>query len=247
MEPSKILVYDGSFNGFLSAVYTAFDHPFRVADISADREKQKSLFAETLTVETDLVKAKKVWGGIEDRQYQAVKKIYFAFLSERKGVEILLFRYIAALFGRATGTEHTNSESLLARIEPLALLVEQEKRRVEAAMKMRGRDGQSNFLALQPRYDILPLLTRNFRTRFPNRPWLLYDEKRHYGLYYHNRGMRILRLNQKEMEPFLQKRVDRPSSFGTYPAPSRAWQSLESPAPGLVDAQNSVLLENSAA
>ena len=41
MEKEKILVYDGSFNGFLTSVFIAFDQKINVANIQRRNEVQK--------------------------------------------------------------------------------------------------------------------------------------------------------------------------------------------------------------
>ena len=90
MSGSKILIYDGSFNGFLSAVYAAFEKRIQVSDIRKISHSQDGLFTETLNIRTNLDKAQKVWNGIGTKNKSAVKKCYFAFLSEYEGVEIFV-------------------------------------------------------------------------------------------------------------------------------------------------------------
>jgi len=205
MEASNILVYDGSFNGFLSAVYLAFDEPLQAADIRSAKDRQKTLFADAVEVPTDLVKAKRVWDGIERKQYQAVKKIYFVFLSERKGIEFLLFRYIRILFNRPLEGENEKIEDLMSKLDALAYLVEQEKKQVEAGFKFNQSEATCSVATIEPQFNILPLITRHLRYRYSDIPWLVYDHKRRYGLYYHQHSRQILRLGRQETELFLQQ------------------------------------------
>ena len=98
MRNSKILIYDGSFNGFLSAVYKAFDERIQVADIQKNSIAQRGLFTDTETVFTQMDEAKRVWNGVEKKSNTIIKNIYFAFLSEASGIELLLYRQIRKLF-----------------------------------------------------------------------------------------------------------------------------------------------------
>ena len=50
MNASTTLVYDGSFNGFLTSVFVAFDEKINVADIQKNNQSQNGLFSETETV-----------------------------------------------------------------------------------------------------------------------------------------------------------------------------------------------------
>ncbi len=41
------------------------------------------------------------------------------------------------------------------------------------------------FLSLiAPDFNVLPLIQRHFRNRYQDQRWLIYDEKRHFGIYY---------------------------------------------------------------
>src|SRR5690606_1160023 len=100
MENTKIIIYDGSFNGFLTVIFKAFEERLAIADIRRNTDIQKVFFTDTETVFTQMDKARRVWNGIQSKNHTAIKTIYFAFLSEIKGVELLLYKYICALYGR---------------------------------------------------------------------------------------------------------------------------------------------------
>ena len=80
MGDSKILIYDGSFNGFLTVIYKAFGKDWNVSDIVKQGTRQDELFTnnEHITADTDL--AKKVWFGLERKSKSVTKQIYFSFL-----------------------------------------------------------------------------------------------------------------------------------------------------------------------
>lgn len=202
MENAKILIYDGSFNGFLTAVYRAFETRIELTDIRRRADGQKAMFAEMVMVRTETDKARRVWDGIARNNYQAVRKIYFSFLSEQPGIEFLLYRYIRNLFKPAGITEKEAAISL--RIDTLAEMVGQEKKRLEAGLKFSEANGSASLAVLSPRYNILPLITRHTRSRFPDRSWILYDNKRNYGLYFNREEMKLQKLNPSETRLLLQ-------------------------------------------
>jgi hypothetical protein len=60
-------IYDGSFEGFLTAVFEVYDRkPTRVKIVS-ERLVTENFFDEEHTVYTDQVKSDRVWKGIEDK------------------------------------------------------------------------------------------------------------------------------------------------------------------------------------
>ena len=84
MKNETTLLYDGSFNGFLTAVYIAFEERLHVVGIEKNEQGQNELFSETETIFTHVEKAKRVWNGVRQKSYNAITNIYFAYLSETK-------------------------------------------------------------------------------------------------------------------------------------------------------------------
>lgn len=79
MNASKTLIYDGSFNGFLTAVFTGFEQKLTHADIQKNNQLQSGLFAENETIFTNVEKAQRVWNGVQKKSNTAIKNIYFPF------------------------------------------------------------------------------------------------------------------------------------------------------------------------
>lgn len=98
MNDSKVLVYDGSFNGFLTAIFVGINEKIEIMGFQKTYSPQKGLFVETQTINTDILKAKKVWNSIEKKNSTVLKNVYFAFLSEAEGVEFMLYKYIQKLY-----------------------------------------------------------------------------------------------------------------------------------------------------
>lgn len=198
MNNSKILVYDGSFNGFLTAIFVAFDEKIRVAAIQKHSLGQSGLFSETQTVMTQVNKAKRVWDGIQKRSHAAIKNIYFAYLSEQPGIELLLFRYVRKLFSSEKGITGNYSDEVVLKIGQLAKSVGREKHRMEAFVRFQLTKDGIYFAAIEPVFDVLPLITKHFRSRYADQYWLIYDVKRKYGVYYDLEQTQIIALDLKQ-------------------------------------------------
>lgn len=196
MEKTKILRYDGSFNGFLTAIYTAFDQKIRVADIQPTAQAQNGLFTDTAIIFTQIDKAKRVWQGIENQNFNAIKNIYFAYLSEGRGIEMILYRYIIALFTDSNSRDKEEFENLGMQLIALADSVKREKQRMEATIKFHKTGDDVYMASVEPKYNILPLISKYFRLRYPEHSWIIYDLKRQYGLYYHEKAMELISIDQ---------------------------------------------------
>ncbi|MFC4096667.1 TIGR03915 family putative DNA repair protein [Euzebyella saccharophila] len=199
MINSKILVYDGSFNGFLTAVFTAFDEKVSVSDIQREDEYQSGLFSESETVITDSEKAKRVWYGIDKKSHTAIKQIYFAFLSESRGIEMLLYRYIRKLFSKQDASPSDYSDGIVLKTSQLAKSVGREKHRMEAFVRFQLTKDGIYFANIEPDFNVLPLISKHFRSRYADQYWLIYDVKRKYGLYYDLKKVEIVTMDLKEL------------------------------------------------
>lgn len=197
MEQEKILVYDGSFNGFLTSVFIAFEEKINVVDIQRKNEIQKGLFTETQIILTQLGKAKRVWNGLGKRSNTAIKNIYFAFLSETHGIEKLLFSYIKKIVAKESSNPMDITDEMLFKINNLAAVVGKKKNQLEAFTKFQvSRDGV-HFIIAEPEFDLIPLVSKHFRSHFSDRQWIIYDIKRNYGLYFDLKTIQIISLDPK--------------------------------------------------
>lgn len=199
MGNSKILIYDGSFNGFLTAVFIAFEEKIKVADIQKNSISQSGLFSETQTIFTQMDKAKRVWNGIQRKSNTAIKNIYFAYQSESKDIELLLYRYIRKMFAQNGSVHSDYSDGVVLKISQLAKSVGREKHRMEAFVRFQLTKDDIYFANIEPDFDVLPLISKHFRSRYADQQWLIYDAKRRYGIFYNLEKVEIISLDLQEV------------------------------------------------
>ena len=198
-EKTKTLIYDGSFNGFLTAVFIAFEEKIHVADIQKNGKAQNGLFSETETIFTNVTKAKRVWNGIRAKSYNAITNIYFAFLSEAEGIEPMLFNYIQKLMATKDKKQVDFSDETVLYISQLARKVGREKHRMEAFVRFQLTKDDIYFANIEPDFDVLPLISKHFRNRYTDQQWLIYDVKRKYGIYYNLERVELVSLDLSEI------------------------------------------------
>ena len=184
MEDAKILIYDGTFNGYLTAVFIAFGEKIQMAAIQKNQVMQSGLFSQGRTIFTAIDKAERVWNGIQRKSDLAVKNIYFAFLSEEIGIELLLYQYIKKLFSIDDTTNFSYFDNVELKVSQLAKSVSKEKYHIESFLRFKRNENNVYHATICPDNDILPLLSKHFRSQYANQKWLIYDLKRKYGLYY---------------------------------------------------------------
>jgi probable DNA metabolism protein len=180
-----LVVYDGSFEGFLSAVFDIYE--YRLADVrfTAEEHYQKNIFDnvhETITTET---KTKRVYSGLQQRiSRNALGQLYKTFLSEIKDIENILLAYIQYAFSSKTLMEHDYSNAVVLKVQQTARTVHREKHRMEAFIRFQLTTDDLYYAVVEPDFNVLPLIKKHFHDRYADQCWMIYDTRRRYGLYY---------------------------------------------------------------
>jgi len=55
------------------------------------------------------------------------------------------------------------------------------------------------FSNIEPDFDVLPLISKHFRSRYADQQWLIYDVKRNYGIFYDLNSVEIISLDLQEI------------------------------------------------
>lgn len=199
METGSCLIYDGTFEGFMTAVATGLEKQLRVARITAKPVPQGGLFVSERQIAPNRQLAMTFWDAIGNRGSGLQRLVYFSFLAAGDGKELAIFNYLKCLLQQEGETEQqceAEQHSRLAirnRLEAWATQVEGEKLAIESSLAF--NDGASGIPCglIAPRHEVLPLLSRYFRLRFGNSPWIVFDTRRQYGLKSENGTVAVIR------------------------------------------------------
>ena len=179
---STTLSFDPTFEGFLTAVHTAFSEDLEPTDLRPSRDHSTLLFTEVRFIPADRQRAKQVWEALSQKGTADLKLVYFAFLSEREELYFPIFEYLRLLLKAEDRESSIKIPGLRAALASWAQRVESEKRKLEASLHLQSQHGEFRCCRLCPQYDVLPLLTRYCRMHYGSEPWMLIDTKRRYGL-----------------------------------------------------------------
>ncbi len=179
------LIYDGTFDGFLCAVFHVFEHKLTQVHIQNKFTKQDVLFYDNVTIITEQRKANRVWKGVLSKTgYKHRYQLYSAFLSEQQHIELLLLDGFKYIFGGVTSGHLDYSHPSILQIAKIAKQVGREKHRMEAFVRFRLLKDGIYFASIEPDFNVLPLILKHFKNRYADQKWMIYDIKRHYGMYY---------------------------------------------------------------
>lgn len=195
METGSCLIYDGTFEGFMTAVATGLENQLPVARITSKPEPQGGLFVSERQIAPDRRLAKALWDTIGSRGSGLQRMVYFAFLAARHGKELAIFNYLKLLLQQEAEGESGQGrrQELRSRLEAWALQVEGEKLDIESGLSFNQTASGVPCGIIAPRHDVLPLLSRYFRLRFGHSPWIVFDTRRQYGLKSENGKVTVIR------------------------------------------------------
>lgn len=199
----NIFIYDGTFEGLLSAVFYAYDTKVYPNTISGSDLFQDDFFAEKFTIYTNDEYAKRVWGGLEKKCSKLVcQKVYRTFLSGLPGSEMLIFNYIKLCFNSSSDIDTDYSNDTVLELNKTYLKVNKEAHRAVMFIRFqKTRDG-IYYAPFEPAYNVLPLTIQHFKDRFSDQQWLIYDTKRNYGFHYNLEDVSEITISNSQVNPF---------------------------------------------
>ena len=180
-----IVVYDKSFDGFLTAVFDVYEYKLKNPMIYTEGNARSSLFGTHHIVHTDKEKSERVWSKLDMKLSKiSMTQLYKTFLSEIPGIENNLLRYIQYVIASKYNIENDYSHPDVLMMKQTAKKVDREKHRMEAFVRFQLTKDQLYYSIIQPDYNVLPLISNHFEKRYADQLWLIYDCIRKYGLYY---------------------------------------------------------------
>ncbi len=179
------VVYDGSFDGWLTAVFEIYEYKMEAVAIYRTNEALPGLFGETRIIATQAVKAERVYQKLKKQLTPAaLQQVYKTFLSELPGIENHLLGYTRYVLSTNAVVENNYGHPEVLMIQQTSRKVQREKHRMEAFVRFQLTKDDLYYSVIQPDYNVLPLINRHFTQRYADQQWLIYDTKRNYGLYY---------------------------------------------------------------
>lgn len=189
----NILHYDGSFDGFLTAVFQVYADKIQDARIRKKFTGEIGLWGDNVVIETEPDKAARVWNGIVAKSSkEAARTLYLSYLSEIEGEEDNMLAYVRHVLAHQYDASKDYSHPAVLRAAKVSKMVHRERHRMEAFVRFRLADGQLYHAVVEPDFNVLPLIARHFKDRYADQRWCIFDLKRHYGLYYDLKNVELV-------------------------------------------------------
>lgn len=194
-----IYLIDGSLESLLCAVFEWFERKPGKIMLQLEKNHQPDAFTAEFHVHNDVKKADRVWIGLKKKLDKTwMRRFYCTFLSESTLAYNSLFEFTCYIFSTPAGSELNYGNAHVLAITQTAKKVEREKHRMEAFIRFQHAADGIFYCGIDPDFNVLPLILNHFKQRYADQRWVIYDLKRHYGLYYDLEKVEEVNLNSEE-------------------------------------------------
>ncbi len=183
MEQQVVLKYDGSFEGLLCCVFSVYEEKLKVVKILPPGKNDQDLFVSVTKIITEPEKAKRVLDALRKKASSAgLRDLQWAFLSEIEDIEMQLLSMIRYILAENAPVDRDFSHPAVLKVAQAAKKVGREKHRMEAFVRFRLTKDEIYFAAIEPDFNVLPLIKKHFKSRYADQKWIIYDLKRNFGI-----------------------------------------------------------------
>lgn len=192
-----LLTYDHSLDGFFTAVFEVYEYKIEKAEIRKEGLPKPALFYGLRRVITDAKKAERVFKKLNALLGESgIQQIIYSLLTEDEYCErpvLAVIRYAIANPDKKIMGNMTNQSVL--KLDRYTKQVGREKHRMEAFVRFRLITDDIYFAEIEPDFNVIPILAKHFAQRYQDQKWLIFDQKRQYGLYYNLQTIETVQIN----------------------------------------------------
>lgn len=170
------LLFDGSFEGLMTAFFDAYARRPHPVALLPEAACQLEFGQRYTTVSTDEAKAARVVRGIRRCVGEfAYEKAWMAFLLDKPDISQTIYQYL--LWGFEVGPDIRTRlvDDRALAIDKAVALVAREACALREFLRLSEREGGVYYGEISPQHRILPLLMPHFVERFSTQPFLIQD------------------------------------------------------------------------
>jgi len=180
-----IYVFDGTMEGLLTAIFEFYERKPKTIQLVSQQHFQPVLLDEVYEVTSDENKAQRVWQGLKKKiGAEWLLRFYKAYLSEDAATFQQLFQFSCYIFDSPTGAEKNFGHPAVLAVTQMEKSVNRERHRMTAFIRFEETIDGIFYAPIEPDFNVLPLISNFFKNRYADQRWIIYDLKRHFGLYY---------------------------------------------------------------
>ncbi|GLR16543.1 TIGR03915 family putative DNA repair protein [Portibacter lacus] len=218
------LVFDGSYEGFLTCIFEMYIQKINDCTVVEQDHHQSKIFGEAIIVSTNEQHAERIINGIKDKTSKKVLAfIYSVFLQESTQIHNDLVYFIKMIFDGKAYKISDFGDSRILRLHKAKKMMGREVHRMHAFVRFQQLKDDLYVAIVNPDFNVLPLIGKHFKDRYPTMEWLIYDTKRSYGIF-HSEG-KIDVVNFEEHIDLYQEKIRHENLSSDELSYQKMWQA----------------------
>ena len=189
MDNEIIIRCEDSIDSIFSAIYDGFVYKKKIQEQYKDNisiaigvSTQMNLFSTEIEVETDMEKATRTIDAIHRKLgYMTFNQVMRALCHFDEDRATVVFGYLVRAFRYGPRVNEHLADEYVVRVMELARKVSNEEQRFKGFIRFSNK-GDYLFGQIEPKCDVLPIISDHFMDRYPNENFILYDTIRKYAL-----------------------------------------------------------------
>jgi probable DNA metabolism protein len=174
-----VYLYDGSYEGLLTAVATAFSQREQPDDYQQRSGQAQNWLDTCREIQTDLARASRVYQAIRSRiSPDACEAVTRAFLSSIPGKDLLIDRYLRLGFRLGDSVDNHLHLEPVRRMFEVNRTVGREIHRFHGLMRFVQTANGIYYACFEPDHNITMLVAPHFADRLSDQPWIIHDTRR---------------------------------------------------------------------
>lgn len=196
------LIYDGTFEGLLTAVFEIYTHKLQHIKIQKGEWISTALFEDVIKVVTDQTRAGRVLQGLQQKLSPgALQRLYAVHMAGIDEQDAIIIGYIRYVIDTNQNVEEDYGNKYVLRLADMVRSIRREKHRMEAFVRFQKLQDETFYSAIEPDFNVLPLLAKHFKDRYTDQKWIIYDMRRNYGLFYNLHAVEFIALDFSTAQP----------------------------------------------
>lgn len=192
-------VYDGSFDGLLTAIYNAYYRKEKPEEILRDEDFTPTFLTEPIYIETDIVKSAKVYNAILEKiSHEAMRYIFYVFLSELKDSSTFIYKYIKLGFNIGKDINLHVHNDIVLNVQKTSKRVINERHRMIGFVRFKFLGDNLYYAPIEPEHNVLQLIIPHFSRKFSSQRFVIHDKKREIAAVYNKEKWIIAPLSKED-------------------------------------------------
>ncbi|MBP2071884.1 TIGR03915 family putative DNA repair protein [Thermoanaerobacterium butyriciformans] len=202
-------IFDGTFDGLMTVIYVSYYNRQIPNDILSENSYQKNFLGDDIYISTDINKSDKVQNAITTKiSKEALKNIYYVYLSELESSYMLIYKYVRLGFKIGRKINYFLQNDIVNDVIKLSQRINHEAYKMIELIRFKEIKKGLFYAKIHPDYNVLPLIVPHFAERFQDQYFVIHDVKRNLSAVYDKKSWIItdippeITLITKEEEDF---------------------------------------------